>query len=343
LATRIHARPTSVQALLSEPSSYRTAVPNLQRADILSPAAKGAAVAVAWELEVPLWNLEGKLWMVPTKDGVELRLVEGDLAPGSLRLSAVADRNDTTLLIIDAQLNMRDVNWATRRLAARSPVAEPAMAVSTAYVLLRALRLLAESGATPDPRRHPHARTFGPPSISDGKALGELALRLLKRPAALASVRSRADGRLDSVQVAVLARSNRRARDLLAQPATFQSLPGWRNVQAGASNPAECAAEPSRCWRVRSNLPFVDLDATWRLERSFAARAVAGDVAGAVIGCDVVAGADAAATVVTMHPLLDKSGYVPRKLIAAEPLLEQGMSLGLALADALSLARALEP
>jgi hypothetical protein len=298
---------------------------------------------VAWELEVPLWNLEGKLWLVPTKNGVDLRLLEGDLAPGRFELRALADRNDTTLLVVDAYLNMRDVNWATRRLAARSPVAEPAMAVSTAYVLLRALRLLAESDNKPNPRRHPQARTFGPPSSGDGKALGELALRLCKRPAALASVRSRPDGRLESVQVAVLARSNRRASDLLGQPSTFQALPGWRNVEAGATKPAECAAEPSRCWRVRSNLPFVDLDATWKVERAFGARAIAGDVAGAVMGWDVIAGADAAATVLTMHPRLDKSGYIPRKLIEAEPLLEQGMSLGLALADALSLARALEP
>jgi hypothetical protein len=148
---------------------------------------------------------------------------------------------------------------------------------------------------------------------------------------------------LERVQVAVLARSNRRASDLLAQPTTFQSLPGWRSVEAGITKPAECAAEPNLCWRVRSNLPFVDLDATWKLERSFGARAITGDVAGAIMGCDVVAAADAAATVLTMHPRLDKSGYIPRKLIEAEPLLEQGMSLGLALADALSLARALEP
>lgn len=342
LATRIHARAGYVQALLTQPASYCAAVPNLRRAEVLAPAGQGKAASVAWELEVPLWNLEGKLALVPTETGADLRLVEGDLAPGDFRLRAVADRNDTTLLIVDAHLNMRDVNWATRRLAARSPVAEPAMAAATAYVLLRALRLLAESGNSPDWRRHPEARMFGPSSIADGKPLGDLALRLFKSPAALASVRSRPDGRLDSVQVAVLARSNNRASALLAQPATFQSLPGWREVLPGASKPAECAAEPSRCWRVRSNLPFVDLDATWRWERSFAARAVAGDVAGAVMGCDVVVTADAAATVLTMHPRLEKSGYVPRKLIEAEPLLEQGLSLGLALADALSLARAME-
>ncbi len=343
LATRIRARAPWVQSRLTDPATYRAAVPALSRAEILSPAAKGSPVSVGWELEVPLWNLEGKLWLIPTADGVDLRLSEGDLAPGHLRLSAVPDRNDTTLLIIDARLNMRDVNWATRRLAGRSPVAEPAMAVSTAYVLLRAVRLATEGGSASDSRRRPQARMFGPLHISDGTALGEWALRLLKRPAAAATVRSRPDGRLDSVQVAVLARiSASSGAALLNQPSTFQALPGWREVQAGVNKPAACAAETSRCWRVRSNLPFVDLDATWKLERSFGARAVAGDVAGAVLACEVVPGPGVSATVLTLHPRLDKSGYVPRKLIEAEPLLEHGMALGLALADALSLARAME-
>ena len=42
-----------------------------------------------------------------------------------------------------------------------------------------------------------------------------------------------------------------------------------------------------------------------------------------------------------MEPRLEASGYVPRKFIAAEPLLEHGMSLALGYADAMSMARAL--
>jgi hypothetical protein len=42
-----------------------------------------------------------------------------------------------------------------------------------------------------------------------------------------------------------------------------------------------------------------------------------------------------------MHPRIDRTGYVPRKFIATEPLLEHGLALGLAYVDAISLLRAL--
>jgi hypothetical protein len=45
--------------------------------------------------------------------------------------------------------------------------------------------------------------------------------------------------------------------------------------------------------------------------------------------------------VLSLYPRLETSGYVPRKFIAAEPLLEHGMSLAVGYADAMSMARAL--
>ena len=61
------------------------------------------------------------------------------------------------------------------------------------------------------------------------------------------------------------------------------------------------------------------------------------------MGWDVRAGPTATTSVAVMslHPRLDSTGYVPRKLIEAEPLLEHGLALGLAYVDAVSLAAAL--
>jgi hypothetical protein len=43
----------------------------------------------------------------------------------------------------------------------------------------------------------------------------------------------------------------------------------------------------------------------------------------------------------SQHPRLDQSGFVARRLIAAEPFLEHGLALALTLMDAVALAPAL--
>jgi hypothetical protein len=46
--------------------------------------------------------------------------------------------------------------------------------------------------------------------------------------------------------------------------------------------------------------------------------------------------------VVSQHPRIEQTGFLARKLIAAEPLLEHGLSLALTIVEAVSLAPALE-
>ena len=47
--------------------------------------------------------------------------------------------------------------------------------------------------------------------------------------------------------------------------------------------------------------------------------------------------------VFSLHPRVETTGYLPRKLIEAEPLLEHGLALGLAYVDALALLAAVQP
>src|SRR5204862_4530273 len=165
-------------------------VPSCRRAEILS-GRPGEALQVAWELEVPLWNLEGKLWLRAVADGADIQLAEGDLAPGSFQLRARPVAGGL-LLTVAGQANMRDANWATRRLVKRSSLAEPAMTATAAWVLLRALVLEAERTGEVDPRRRPAVPPEAPAAL-DGTALARLARRL---PAGqtVAAVRSRPGG-----------------------------------------------------------------------------------------------------------------------------------------------------
>jgi hypothetical protein len=62
------------------------------------------------------------------------------------------------------------------------------------------------------------------------------------------------------------------------------------------------------------------------------------------MGWDVARGRDGSSSIAVFscHPRLDATGSMPRRLIAAEPLLEHGLAVGLAYVDAVALAPALQ-
>jgi hypothetical protein len=329
-----------LRAVLLDPAAYQRAVPSFRRAEVV--ARQGSALEVKWELEVPLWNLGGKLWLRPVADGVDLQLVEGDLAPGLFQLRTQAVTGGQVLTVA-GEANMREANWATRRLVKRSPLAEPAMTATAAWVLLRALVLEAQrSGATADPRRQPTAGP-SPPALAavDGSALGRMARDRLAAGQVVAAIRARPDGRLDRVEVATPARFPALAvRRAVTEAGRWQTLPGWHAVKPLPSIP------PALTWEVDSRFPFVDFDAVWSIQPGppLRGQVVKGDARGAVLGWDVLDGPapNTAVAVFSLHPRLETSGYVPRKFIQAEPLLEHGLSLGVAYVDAVSLLRTLQ-
>ena len=125
----------------------------------------------------------------------------------------------------------------------------------------------------------------------------------------------------------------------LAAPESWLAFPGWHRAKPLAGDQVA----------IDDNLPLVDFDATWQLARDrargFTATVVDGATRGALFAWDVAparaGGANRSVAVLSLYPRLETSGYVPRKFIAAEPLLEHGMSLALGYADAMSMARAL--
>jgi hypothetical protein len=351
LMTRVKTPRDRLQALLTDPQAYRRAIPAFVRADTLAFSAGSQTLTptrrLAWELEIPLWNLEGELEMRPLPDGVSLDLVAGDLAPGRFRLRALPDGETLrSILIVDGSAPVKDANWITRRLAARDATAEPAMAATAAFVLLRALALLAERPAGPTnagPRWPRAPMSAAKPEHLDGQALGA-ALAALGWPlgprSAAALVRSRADGRLHQVALALQSKLPVAALNArLARAEHWHALAGWKHIDV---RPAPDAPGRSH-WQVDSSLPFVDFDATWLVQPApFRAAIAHGDWRGAVMGWDVLPAAPSVA-VFSLHPRVETTGYLPRKLIEAEPLLEHGLALGLAYVDAMALLAPIQP
>jgi hypothetical protein len=154
-------------------------------------------------------------------------------------------------------------------------------------------------------------------------------------------VRRAADGHLAVVSVAVPSALDAGALAArLAAPASWLAFPGWHREKPLAGDRVA----------IDDNLPLVDFDATWQLARDrahgFTATVVDGATRGALFAWDVAparagGGANRSVAVLSLYPRLETSGYVPRKFVAAEPLLEHGMSLALGYADAMSMARAL--
>ena len=120
LATRVAAPVEKLRRVLTDAGSYGKAMPAFRRVEVVSRSERaGAATAmeVAWELEVPLWNLKGKLWLRPRSDGVDLEIFEGDFAPGLFHLTARGERAgklQRSLLVIEGFANLRDASMATR-------------------------------------------------------------------------------------------------------------------------------------------------------------------------------------------------------------------------------------
>jgi hypothetical protein len=349
LATRVSAPVDKVRQVIADPSAFGKAMPSFRRVEVVSRRQRApdeTEVEVAWELEVPLRNLEGKLRLRVQEGGVDLSLVEGDFAPGIFHLSARREKagsKDQSVLTIEGFANVRDTNWATRRIAQSSPVAEPAITVAAIYVMLKSLARLAE-GAT---RARPNAAMAAPELSSlDGKLVGNAANAYAQGTRVLAAVRSRADGRLARIEAAihVSAPANKVTKRTM-QPKYFASMPGWKKITPVGGTPDECRDTATVCWKVDSNLPVFSLDGIWKIQpRPWRARMVAGDSQGAVMGIDVLPAKPAgrATLVLSQHPRLDMSGYVARKLIAAEPFLEHGLALALTLVEAVSLRPALE-
>jgi hypothetical protein len=332
-ATRVRAPAATVTAVLMDAARFGVLLPSLARHDEVGR--RGDARVVAWELEIPLFNLEGTLELRPRANGVELALIDGDLAPGRVVFEATPRADGGATLTVDARLDVRKSSWFLRKVMARSPWGEPAAVSAAIYAALRATALRAEHARDAATFR-PTAPLVAPtPGVPDARALfGPPLARLVARGAA-AIVTSAPGGRLAGVAVGVPAREGRATLGArLADPRGWTAFPGWVVVRP---MPPKGGVPPTVV--VEDSIPFVELDATWTAlpGRPRAWTAIAGAPQGAWFGWQLGERDDAAPVVaLTAQPRLDRTGSIPRRFIGAEPLLEHGLSLALTFVNALS-------
>ena len=97
---------------------------------------------------------------------------------------------------------------------------------------------------------------------------------------------------------------------------------------------------------VKDNVPFIDLDATWGVSQtpSLRATALAGATRGAAFRWQTFSPPPSLATVsvLSLYPRLDAAGFIQKRMVAAEPLLEHALALALTYADAAAVADRLD-
>ncbi|HXT95189.1 MAG TPA: hypothetical protein VN853_02745 [Polyangia bacterium] len=330
-ATRVRATPATIKDVLLDPAHYRALIPSLIRSDLEPPqGAPGGPPIVDWELEVPLFNLSGRMALRNRPDGVTIDLFEGDFAPGRL-VFTVAPGPGGAILTVDAVLDVKRSSWLLRHIIKRSPAGEPAALAAATYVALRAVALRA---AHPTDRyaRRSGAPLSPPPSwLPDTRLLAAELLAPLRARGVVALVTRTASDRLGGVAAAVtLGAPADRVGARLRDPALWRAFPGWKTVRVQPGTYGLGAA-------VEDDLPLVDCDDAWVAQPGAEARwiAAAGATRGARLGWSVAPGPGGGTTIaaLTLYPRLELTGSIGRKFIAAEPLLEEGLALALAFAD----------
>jgi hypothetical protein len=336
-ATIACAPAATVLGVLADPDHYGALLPSLVRAE--TTGQRGAARVVAWELEVPLFNLSGTMEIRPTAGGVELALLEGDLAPGRVAFQATARADGCTTVTVDARLNVAHSSWFLRHVMARSEYGQPAALSAATWTALRATALRAEHARDAVASRPTAAPLWPAPGVPDGRVLLRPPLvALAARGAAAVVTSAAASGRLVGVSVGVpAAAAPGPLATRLDNPArSWRFFPGWKVIR-----PMPPLNGGAATVVVEDSIPFVDLDATWQpAPRTPGAwLAVAGAARGAWFGWTTGPRDGGSVAVLTLAPRLELTGSIPRRFIAAEPLLEQGLTLALAFVDAVSATR----
>ncbi len=332
--TRVAASPAAIKDVLLDPAHYHALIPALIESRL--ERSNGGAPIVDWELEVPLFNLSGRMALHNRPDGVTIELVEGDFAPGRLSLTVAPDARGGSTLVVDAVLDVKRSSWLLRRIIRRSPVGEPAALTAATYVALRAIALRAEHPSAGVAWR-PRPPSMAPASwLPDPRPLGGDLLAPLRARGVVALVARAPAEQLGGVAAAVTLNAPAPAVEAtLRDPRSWLAFPGLAKVQI-RPGPNGVGAD------VVDDLPLVDCDATWTAQPGSALRwvATAGATRGARLGWNLYPGASTIAAL-TLYPRVEATGSIARRFIAAEPLLEEGLSLALAFVDVAGLKAAL--
>ncbi|MEK6609166.1 MAG: SRPBCC family protein [Myxococcota bacterium] len=330
LVAVIHAPPKRVWDTLTDTERYPEFVPNVVKNQTSKDT--GAQRWVEFELEVPLFNLEGtNHYRFQPPAVMEVETVAGDLKTGRWRWELYPLGENATLAVEYAYSDIRELNWALRKMIRGNKNIEHGSVLSAATVFMKALKQRAESrvgrgpAARPDPKK---ATKIVLQSLRDGADSPDFAaLDPLLDRGIVALVQSFPDGRLH--QAVLFARTYAAKEKVYAvagRPERYDDF--MPNIEA-----AELLEESSDDLRYSMKVKglFLSIDFEARMRRGdgwLRSDTTGGDLRNAHFAWEFVPqGSERTLTLHYINTDLRRNSWVIRQLIDREPFFEHGVNV----------------
>lgn len=129
--------------IVQDPAKYPDFMPNFAEQTVKKrPDGK---LAMTWELDVPLKNLEGTSLMTIEEDGsVDVVATSGDIARGRWRWEFLPFGPSKTLGVHYAYSDVRESSWVTKKVVEKEPLFEHGIVLASQTVALTAMKARAE-------------------------------------------------------------------------------------------------------------------------------------------------------------------------------------------------------
>ncbi len=139
----VNAPKAKIAAIVQDPAKYPEFIPNFAE-QIVTP--KGDhQLHMAWELEVPITNLEGTSLMTIEPDGsVDVVATGGDIKRGRWRWEFSPFGEGRTIPVHYAYSDVRESSWVTKKLVQKEPLFEHGIVMASGTVALAAMKARAE-------------------------------------------------------------------------------------------------------------------------------------------------------------------------------------------------------
>lgn len=331
LVTVVRAPMDAMYRAISTTEEYTQFVPNVVKSDTVKQV--GETRWVAWELEVPLFNLTGtNAYTFHAPDAMDVETSSGDVRTGAWRWELFPLSENSTLAVEYAYSDVRDVNFVMRKLIAKNRTVEHGAVLSAATVFMKSAKARAEKRAgviaseRPDVKKNPRAvplksvREFA--TADDFAALAPLFDRGI-----VALVQSQPDGRLH--QAVVFARTYappEKVYEIAAHPDRWDEfMPGVDECYAIEDVPDHVV------YRMELDAPLLSINFKARMNRGpdwLSNSTLDGDLKNARFGWEFLPQPEGRSlTIYYVNADLRRNSWVLRHLIDRDPFFEHGVNV----------------
>ena len=139
----VNAPRAKLAGIVQDPAKYPEFIPNFAEQNVTPRGTN--QLEMAWELEVPMSNLEGTSLMTIENDGsVDVVATGGDITRGRWRWEFNGVNPKKTIPVHYAYSDVRESSWVTKKLIEKEPLLEHGIVIASGAVAMTAMKARAE-------------------------------------------------------------------------------------------------------------------------------------------------------------------------------------------------------